>query len=139
MAAPLTIGRVAKRADCNIQTIRYYEQIGLMPPPERSSGNQRLYDMAAIRRLAFIRRCRELGFALDAIRQLLDLADHPDQPCATIDEIARARRADITARIKSLQKLEAELAEMIARCHADRVAECRILEALSNQHPEGAQ
>jgi DNA-binding transcriptional MerR regulator len=87
----LTIGRVAQATGSKVQTIRYYEQIGLLPAPERSRGNQRLYDDRAVERLAFIRHARGLGFSLDAIRDLLDLADRPDRPCDEADAIARAQ------------------------------------------------
>ena len=103
MSARLTIGRAARAAGCKVQTIRYYEQIGLLPAPARSEGNQRLYETEDIRRLLFIRRARALGFPLPAIRDLLSLCDEPEQPCEAADAIAKvaARRGRATNRMAS--------------------------------------
>lgn len=85
----LTIGKLAAYSGCKVQTIRYYEHIGLLPPPPRSVGNHRVYGPEHVRRLAFIRHGRELGFPLDAIRELLALSDEPDQSCEEVTQIAR--------------------------------------------------
>ncbi len=132
MAQNLTIGRVARAADCKVQTIRYYEQIGLLPRPPRSDGNHRLYEPADVDRLLFIRRARELGFALDAIRDLLRLADTPDRPCAGADAIARAQLAAVEQRIARLQALKSELDRMIHPCHGGTIADCRVIEVLGD-------
>jgi len=84
----LTIGELARRSGYAVQTLRYYEQIGLMPKPPRSSGGQRRYGEDLQRRLLFIRHARDLGFEIEDIRSLLDLASRPDQPCASVDAIA---------------------------------------------------
>jgi DNA-binding transcriptional MerR regulator len=84
-----------------VPTIRYYEQIGLFPAPPRTEGNRRTFDAADLRRLAFIRHARELGFKIDAVRALLALQDRPDQSCAAADEIARTRLADVEQRLGS--------------------------------------
>ncbi len=127
-----TIGRLARATGCKVQTIRYYEQIGLMPPAERSAGNQRLYGPEHVQRLAFIRHSRDLGFPLDAIRALLRLADQPDQPCEVADRIACQRLADVERRIARLLALKQELERMIAECRGGRVAECRVIEVLAD-------
>ena len=131
MSVKPTIGHVARHTGCKVQTIRYYEQIGLLPAPERSNGNQRLYTRAHVDRLLFIRQARELGFSINAVRDLLDLSDHPDRPCQQADRLARARLADITSRIERLEMLRRELNQMIADCAGNTVADCRILHALN--------
>ncbi len=124
------IGTLARMTGTKVQTIRYYEQIGLMPEPGRSGGGQRRYDRAALDRLAFIRHARELGFALDAIRELLDLADHPDRPCHEADAIARHHLLQVERRMERLIALQAELKRMIRECSGGRSANCRVLEVL---------
>ncbi|MBM3505267.1 MAG: helix-turn-helix domain-containing protein [Alphaproteobacteria bacterium] len=132
MASALTIGRVAAAAACKVQTIRYYEQIGLLPRPARSAGNQRLYGRTDIDRLNFIRHARALGFALDAIRDLLSLADRPDQSCAAADAIARTQLVQVAARLKRLRALKRELERMVEQCRRGEIADCRVIEVLSD-------
>ena len=126
----LTIGYLAKKTGTKVQTIRYYEQVGLMPEPGRTDGGQRRYGAAELDRLAFIRHSRDLGFPLEAIRELLDLSDSPEKSCAQIDAVAQRQLKAVEARIARLQSLKAELQRMISECHSDRVADCRILEVL---------
>ncbi|ETD79825.1 MerR family transcriptional regulator [Rhodobacter capsulatus] len=128
----LSIGRLSQETGVKVPTIRYYEQIGLMPAAERSTGNQRLYGAAARRRLSFIRHARDLGFPLEAIRDLLGLTDQPDQPCTAVDAIARAQLTTIRSRIARLQALEDELVRMIGHCTHGRIAECRVIEVLGD-------
>ncbi len=128
----LGIGELARRTGTKVQTIRYYEEIGLLPPPPRTVGNQRRYDRAAQQRLAFIRHARELGFSLDAIRTLLDLVDHPEQPCERADAVARARLAEVESRIVRLLALKEELERMVCECRGGRVAQCRVIEVLAD-------
>lgn len=128
----LTIGKLSDVVGVKVPTIRYYEQIGLLPPAERSSGNQRLYGRKAQERLAFIRHARELGFPLDAIRDLLTLSDRPDQPCGAADTIARAQLSEVRTRIARLRALEGELERMIAHCTHSTIADCRVIEVLSD-------
>jgi DNA-binding transcriptional MerR regulator len=130
----LTIGKLGVAARVKVPTIRYYEQIGLLPEAERSLGNQRLYPQAALDRLAFIRHARELGFPLDSIRDLLGLSDKPEQSCARVDSIARTQLQAVEDRITRLQALKAELERMITQCAGGRIADCRVIEALGN-HP----
>lgn len=128
---PLVIGALARRTGTKTPTIRYYESIGLMPPAARSSGNQRLYDESHLTRLAFIRHARELGFPLDAIRELLTLADDPNHPCESADRIARQQLAAVRRRISRLRALETEL-ERMTQCSQGSIAECRVIEVLGN-------
>lgn len=132
MATRLTIGRAAESAGCKVQTVRYYEQIGLLPIPPRSEGNQRLYGPEDIRRLAFIRHARQLGFPLQAIRDLLSLGDVPEQSCEAADAIAKAQLDDVERRVARLQALRSELERMIEQCQGGRIADCRIIEVLGD-------
>jgi DNA-binding transcriptional MerR regulator len=138
MARGVTIGEAARRSGVKAPTIRYYEQIGLAPAPPRSDGNRRHYEIADLRRLAFIRHARELGFEVEAIRALLRLQDHPEQSCAAADAIARARLTEVERRIDSLKALRAELERMISACGRGNVAECRVIETLADRsHAHG--
>mgnify|MGYP001325268243 CR=1 FL=1 len=132
MGRPLTIGRVAEASGCNIQTIRYYEEIGVLPPPDRSAGNQRIFEQAHIKRLIFIHHARELGFSLNAIRDLLSLADEPDQSCEAADSIARDQLAQVDQRLDRLQSLKAELERMIEQCGGGHIADCHVIEVLGD-------
>lgn len=127
----LTIGKLGEATGVKVPTIRYYEQIGLLPEPDRSAGNQRLYGARALDRLAFIRHARDLGFSLEAIRDLLSLSDRPDQPCHAADAIAREQLCAVEGRIARLVALKGELERMIAQCAGGRIADCRVIEALS--------
>lgn len=127
-----TIGRLARETGCKVQTIRYYEEIGVMPTPNRTAGNQRRYGPRHAERLAFIRHSRQLGFPLQAIRQLLSLADSPDQPCETADRIARNQLREVESRIVRLQALKTELHRMVRQCEGGQVADCRVIEVLKD-------
>ena len=126
----LTIGTLSKRTGTKVQTIRYYEQIGLMKEPGRSAGGQRRYFEEDLDRLAFIRHSRQLGFSLEAIRELLGLSDDPSRSCAEADAIARRQLAQVEKRIKRLQALKKELLRMVAECEGNSVADCKIIEVL---------
>ena len=128
----LSIGKLAQATGVKVPTIRYYEQIGLLPEAGRSAGNQRLYGRDTQNRLAFIRHARELGFPLDAIRDLLSLSDRPDQSCAAVDDIAKAQLKAVQARIGRLKALEAELHRMIDQCACGTVKDCRVIETLGD-------
>jgi len=127
-----TIGALAREAGCKVQTIRYYEQIGLMPKPPRSSGNQRQYGSAALGRLDFIRHGRQLGFSLGAIRNLLELQDRPDTLCDQADLIARHHLEEIEARIAQLQNLKREIRRMVTQCAGGTISTCRIIEGVAD-------
>ncbi len=126
------IGEAARRSGVKVPTIRYYEEIGLLPAPPRSEGNRRHYDDTDLRRLAFIRHSRELGFGIDAIRTLLILQDQPNQTCDAADAIARARLEDVERRIASLTALRKELRAMVEGCSHGRVDQCRVIETLAD-------
>ena len=126
----LTIGMLANQTGTNAQTIRYYEQIGLMPEPDRTSGGRRRYSDVGLDRLSFIRHARQLGFGLDDIRELLGLCDSPDQTCLEADQIARRQLALVEQRMIRLEALRTELKRMISECACNTVAECRVLEVL---------
>lgn len=124
------IGVVSARSGVRVPTIRYYEQIGLLPKPPRAKNNRRLYSTTDLRRLTFIRRARELGFDIEAIRALLSLQDDPNQSCRAADTIARIRLAEIQQRIDSLTMLKNELERMVAACSLGRIADCRVIGTL---------
>ena len=128
----LSIGELAVQTGCKVQTIRYYEQIGLMPEPLRTEGNQRRYGPQHLSRLAFVRHSRELGFPLEAIRELLSLADTPDQSCAAADEIARRQLKAVEGRMKRLKALQTELKRMVAQCSGGKISSCRVIEVLAD-------
>ena len=128
----LSIGELARRTGVKVPTIRYYEQIGLLPAPPRTEGQQRRYDRAAVARLSFIRHSRELGFDVEAIRTLVSLQDDPDQSCATADQIAKTHLVEVEKRIASLTALRSELQRMVEECACGRVAECRVIETLAD-------
>lgn len=132
MAQDLTIGALAKRAATKVQTIRFYEQEGLMPAPARTEGGQRRYTGMHADRLAFIRHARELGFPLDAIRELLHIVDKPDQPCSRIDRVARDVLADVEAKLARLESLRGELRRMIKHSSHGRVSDCRVIKVLAD-------
>lgn len=136
MKGDYRIGDLARATDMAVETVRYYERIGLLPEPPRTTGNYRLYGDGHLHRLRFIRRARTLGFHLDVIRDLLGMVDRPDQPCASIDQLARAQMAEVDAKIADLTRLRAELAHVANQCHGGTVRECRIVEALSGGEGE---
>ena len=128
----LPIGELSRQTGCKVQTIRYYEQIGLMPEPARTTGNQRRYDPRHRERLAFIRHSRELGFTLEAIRELLGLTDDPDCSCEMVDDIARTQLLQVNQRIARLSALRTELVRMLEQCRGGRIADCRVIEVLAD-------
>lgn len=132
MSKSMTIGRVAEASNCKVQTIRYYEQIGLLPKPFRSEGNQRLYAKSDIDQVMFIRHARDLGFTLEAIRDLLSLVETPKQSCEVADKIARSQLKEIEHRISRLQSLKIEMERMINQCKGSSIEDCRVIEVLSN-------
>ena len=124
------IGVLSRRTGVNIETVRYYERIGLMPAPARSEGGHRLYGGGHLLRLNFVRRARDLGFTLDEVRALLDLAENRDLPCAEALDVAARHLEDVRTKIAGLRKMEKVLAEMAARCAHGSTPDCPILEAL---------
>jgi len=131
----LTIGRLAEETRVNLETIRYYERIGLMPSPRRTEGGHRDYDPAHARQLAFIRRGRELGFSIDEIRALLALASTERGSCAEVREIATSHLLEVRAKLAHLRKLENILAETVAKCSGDSSPHCPVLDVLDAGAP----
>jgi DNA-binding transcriptional MerR regulator len=127
----LTIGQLGQATDTKIETIRYYEKIGLLPAPRRTTGNYRSYAAEHLQRLGFIRRARDLGFSIEDIRELLKLAAHGEAPCEGVDRLL-ARHLETTERkIAALTRLRRELRDTLGSCQGGRIAECRVIQALS--------
>ncbi|KRR12386.1 MerR family transcriptional regulator [Bradyrhizobium valentinum] len=130
---PVSIGELAKAASTQVVTIRYYERIGLLPSPRRTPGNYRTYDREQVFRLRFIRRCRDLGFTLDQIRDLLRLSARKEQDCTDVDRLAAAHLEEVEKKIADLKRLAAELHRLNNCCEGGgRIADCRIIDALSH-------
>ncbi len=129
----LSIGGLAEQTGTNVQTIRYYEQIGLMPQPSRTEGNQRRYRDEHVRRLAFIRNARDLGFTMETITTLLDLAAKPERPCEDVITIAQENLETVRERLAKLRALERALKHLVTSCGGGRMADCRIIEALCDR------
>ena len=127
---PFTIGALSKGTGCHIETIRYYERIGLMPKPPRSPGGHRLYEEDHLRRLTFIRRSRELGFTLEEVRGLLRLVDGGSYTCAEVKALTLDHAAEVRRKVADLRKLERVLKEMAAECDGGEVPDCPIIDAL---------
>ena len=129
-AATILIGGLSKATGCNIETIRYYERIGLMPAPPRSAGGQRVYEEPHVRRLTFVRRGRELGFTLDEVRGLLRLVDGGDYTCEEVRTITLDHLDAVEQKITDLKQLAVVLQEMAQECAGGSIPECPIVEAL---------
>ena len=122
---------LANRTGSNIETIRYYEKIGMMPDPPRTAAGYRVYDDAHVSRLRFILRGRELGFTIEEIRGLLELVDGGTQTCAEVKERTERHLADVRSKIADLQRIEKVLAATAAKCSGDTVPACPVLDALA--------
>lgn len=126
----LTIGALGKATGTKVETVRYYEKIGLLPKPPRTGANYRDYGEAELGRLSFIRRARDLGFSLDQVRALLRLSDDGNHDCAGIDRIAQAHLLEVDRKLADLAALRRELKAVIDSCQGGIIADCRIVEAL---------
>src|SRR5215475_13283636 len=122
----IPIGELSRRTGVKVPTIRYYEQVELLPAPPRTPGRQRRYGAAEVARLNFIHHARDLGFEIETIRELLTLSSQPDQSCARIDRLARRHKLEVERRISQLQALRDGLQRMLAACSRGRVRECRV-------------
>jgi DNA-binding transcriptional MerR regulator len=125
------IGELARATGTKVETIRWYERIGLLAAPARTGGNYRAYGSAHLGRLSFIRRARDLGFSLDQVRELLRLSDQRGRSCEEIDLIARGHLDEVERKIADLTALGHEVRQIISQCGHGTVADCRIIEALS--------
>lgn len=121
---------LARRAGCNLETVRYYEKVGLLPEPPRTAGGYRSYDTTHERRLHFVLRARELGFSLDEIRELLRLVDERDQPCAEARAVAATHLNDVQAKIADLKRMQRVLKDVVAQCADGTLPECPLIETL---------
>lgn len=129
----LSIGALSNQTGVKVPTIRYYEQIGLIDPPDRTDGNQRRYRTEAVERLGFIKHARQLGFPIESITALIELNNHPDNNCAEATKIAREQLANVRARIASLVRLESELARISGGCKKPGVvSDCYVLASLGD-------
>lgn len=135
----LSIGALAKATDVKVTTIRFYEQIGLLPEPMRSASDRRIYDERTFSRLAFIKHARQLGFAVDAIRVLLELSDNPDRSCEQANILAAEQLAAVDSKIERLQALRGELQRVVSAACQGRVSECRVIEVLSDHRHCGPE
>lgn len=128
----LTIGDLARTTGVKVPTIRYYEQMGLMDPAERSEGNQRRYTRSERQRLSFIKHARDLGLTIEAIRELIELSSHPEQPCAQADRIAAEQLEAVRQKIAKLRRLETELQRIATHCGGDTIRDCYVIHALAD-------
>jgi Cd(II)/Pb(II)-responsive transcriptional regulator len=138
MQMNIRIGELAKLAGCLPETVRFYEQKGLLPPPVRSQANYRLYDASHIDRLHFIRRCRALGISLDEVQTLLGLQDQPEQPCGEVNDLVDRHILEIDRQIADLRTLHTQLVELRMQCDSARAAgQCEILKQLGAPEKSG--
>jgi MerR family transcriptional regulator, mercuric resistance operon regulatory protein len=136
-SATFSIGQLAHRANCKVQTVHYYEKIGLMPEPPRTGGGHRSYGLAHVKRLNFIRRSRELGFGIGQIKVLLQLIDEPGHCCGEVRAMALLHSREVRQKIDDLQRLQSALAQMVSQCKGSRdgIEECPIIDALYVKRP----
>jgi MerR family transcriptional regulator, mercuric resistance operon regulatory protein len=134
-----SIGRLAAQSGVKIETIRYYEKVGIMPRPARSASGYRRYTHEDFKRLTFIRRGRELAFSLEALRDLLSLVNSRAYTCAEGRDLALEHLADIRSKIADLKRLEHAMAEIAARCSGKRVPDCPLIDILFARTPRAAQ
>lgn len=125
-----TIGEISKRTHVNIETIRYYEKIGIMPHPPRNSSGYRIYSAPHLERLSFIRRSRELGFSQSEVRKLLTLVDEHQYTCAQVREMTVRQRLTVRNKIRDLRKLEQALTTMVNECAGGDIPDCPIIDTL---------
>lgn len=128
----ITIGALAKKARCKVETVHYYEKSGLMPEPPRTEGGHRIYSIAHIKRLNFIRRCRELGFSIKQIEEMLKFIDEPDHYCGEVKAMAMIQSRTVQEKIDDLQRLKTALNQMISKCKGEgySIDDCPIIDAL---------
>lgn len=132
---PLSIGVIAQLTGCTVPTIRYYEEIGLLPPGPRTEGGRRVYGQPAVRRLTFIRRCRDFGFSIEQVRELVGLVDEPDRPCIEVRDVAARHLVQLRQKLAELQALESSVAAFVCSCDTacagGAALDCAILEDLA--------
>lgn len=127
----LQIGELARRTGCNIDTIRYYEKVGIMSPPMRTEAGYRIYGADDVRRLSFIRRARELGFPPDEVRAMLRLSNEQSHPCAEVTGVVKNHLANVRSKVADLQAMEAALEILVVKCKSGVSTTCPLIETLS--------
>lgn len=131
----LSIGVLARQTGCSVPTIRHYEDIGLLPPGPRTAGGRRVYGQTAVRRLTFIRRCRDFGFSIEQVRELASLVDQPDRPCNEVRDVAARHLVELRQKLRELQALESSVAAFVSSCDTacagGPAVDCTILEDLA--------
>ena len=127
-----TIGEISARVGVKVPTIRYYEKMGLLAEPSRSSGNQRRYSQKELEQLGFIKHARDLGFPLDTIRSLISLSQTRHNDCSAVDELASQHLQQVRDRLSLLAKLETELERIVGGCQAGVVEQCYVIESLAH-------
>jgi MerR family transcriptional regulator, mercuric resistance operon regulatory protein len=137
-AHDLPIGKLSFLSGVNIETIRYYERIKMLPAPPRAANGRRVYDPSHLRILGFIRRSRELGFSLDEIRALIRLGCPDNATCREVREIAAHHLEEIRAKLEDLRRLERVLAKTVSQCTGKTVPDCPVLDILDVRRPERA-
>ncbi len=132
----LTIGTLAERGGCSVPTVRYYEEVGLLPPADRKVGGHRVYGEADLRRLKFVRRCRDFDFSIDEIRTLAEVMEDGDRTCTEIRDLAATHLAKVRAKMFDLRALERDLRQFVESCEAGCLGgpgpQCTPLDALSS-------
>jgi MerR family transcriptional regulator, copper efflux regulator len=135
MNATISIGVLARQTGCTVPTIRYYEEIGLLPAGPRTEAGRRVYGEPAVRRLTFVRRCRDFGFSIEQVRELVGLVDAPDRPCAEVRDIAMGHLRQVREKLAELQALEASMSAFVVSCDTacsgGAALDCTILEELA--------
>lgn len=132
-ASGLRRSDLARQTGCNLETIRYYESVGLMPDPPRSAAGHRRYGQGHVERLSFVMRARELGFSMEEIRGLLSLVERGHHSCADVERIGRHHLEVVRSKIRDLQNIEAVLTDTVSRCAGGEAAGCPLLDVLSDQ------
>ena len=127
-----TIGKLAEKANCKVETVHYYEKTGLMPEPPRTQGGHRIYDLSHAKRLNYIRRSRELGFTIEQIKDLLKFIDEPNHYCGEVKGMAMLQARDVQQKINDLERLKKALNDMVGQCKGDNftIDNCPIIDAL---------
>lgn len=131
----MRIGELARLSGTLRETIRYYEQVALIPAPPRTASGYRRYSGEHLKRLRFLRRCRDLGFSIAEVRSLLHLAERAEQSCRPVTDLATEHLTRIRARIVDLKRLERSIADLLGSCPNERISDCRILDSLNGPEP----
>lgn len=135
----IRIGSLAAQSNCSVPTIRYYEEIGLLPKAARGESGQRAYGASDLHRLVIIRRCRDFGFSIEKIRALLDLITKPERDCISVRDLAAAHLLDVRKKLRELRELERALKAIVDSCNESclggPVGECVIFEDMASAQP----